>query len=301
MKTKGKSENGISFRKIRNVASTEYIKWIVNPRIIVFVAMYIFMYDYIFKEIIEGMDKMGDKAIMILEPFIAMANNNLINLILPSVFLVLISDFPKTDGNTMFYIQRTGKLNWMFGQIMFAFTAIITYLTSIVYVSFLIMSPRCYSKNVWSTLTTGYAKMFPEESNSLVANMINGRLYNNVTPSIAFISTIILLAMFLMLIAVFLLVGFSAGKRTLSMASSCLVIAVGSGLCKTESKIKWLFPSSNSLLEMHFDRVLKKQIVNIRNSYLYFIIILLTLFIISCIAIKRYDFSKITEVVSSKL
>lgn len=44
---------------------------------------------------------------MVLESFIAMTNSKFLVMIIPAVFMLLISDFPKTDGNTMFYILKT--------------------------------------------------------------------------------------------------------------------------------------------------------------------------------------------------
>ena len=285
----------VSFSKVVNIASTEYVKWIFNPRLIVFVSMYLFMYDYIIRELIVGIDKMECHAINIFEPFIAMANNSLVNLIIPAVFIVLMSDFPKTDGNTMFYIQRVGKLNWMWGQLLFSFMSIITYMTSIAYISFLIIGNKAYSRDVWSDLTTDYVQKFPQEKATLIANMINGRLYNNVTPIRAFIHTFLLSSLFLMLVAMILLAGFSAGKRVLSMGIVSAVIAIGSGLIQTDGKVKWLFPSANSMLEIHFDKILRERVVGLDISYLYFIGLIVILFVIACLAIRRYDFAKITD------
>ena len=38
---------GFSIRKIGNVAATEYVKWICNPRISIFLCMFVFVYDYV--------------------------------------------------------------------------------------------------------------------------------------------------------------------------------------------------------------------------------------------------------------
>ena len=294
--SKRNSDTGrVSLRKILNVARTEYVKWLFNPRMIVFVVMYLFLYDYVIAEILNGLEKMGGGSVNLFEPFIAMANNSLINLIIPSVFLVLISDFPKTDGNTMFYMQRTGKLNWLLGQVVFAGVAAVTYLFGISYLSFVIIAPKAYPANAWSNLTTDYAKLFPEEELSRLANLINARLYNNVTPAMAFVHTFLLLFLFLLLIATALMAGFAIGKRTLFMGGLCLAIAVGSGLCGTKGRTKWFFPSANSLVEMRFDEIFKQQEMHIGSSYLYFLAVSVLLLLVGCIVIRRYDFSKVTD------
>lgn len=284
----------VSLRKIGNVAGIEYAKWIFNPRMIIFVVLCIFLYDYVMEAMLNGVVKAGGY-IMVLEPFIAMANSELLIMVLPAVFLVLMSDFPKTDGNTMFYIQRTGKFNWIFGQIVFGIMAAATYLSGIFLVSVVTVVHKAYAKNMWSPLVTSYAKMFPNERESRIPMLINGRMFNNMTPVQAFILTFTLLLVYLIVMEMLLLVGFAAGKRMIGMIVCYTVIGVGSSLCGMGNDIQWAFPAAHSLAWLHFDYVLKVQSVDIRYSYLYFIILFIVLSVVSVVSIRRYDFSKITD------
>ena len=115
------------------------------------------------------------------------------------------------------------------------------------------------------------------------------------TPIKAVLRTFTLQFLYLMLISMMLLTGFAIGKRMLGMIISCGVIFIGSGLCLSSSDLKWLFPSTNSIAWMHYDMVLKKQIVDMTKSYLYFIILIILLLIAGIVFIKRYDFSKVTD------
>ena len=286
--------NENSIRKIFSVASTEYVKWICNPRMIVMFVVFIFIYDYIIKEMIKGAVKM-DTLVSVSEPFIATTNSTLLILFVPAVFIMLISDFPKTDGNTMFFICRTGKFNWILGQIVFSIYASVTYLFAIFVSTCVLVSKYAYVGNDWSTVVTKYGLTFPDEKGGRIANFITGRLYNNMTPVKALIRTFTLQFLYLMLISMMLLTGFAVGKRMLGMIISCGVICLGSGLSLSSSGLKWLFPSTNSIAWMHYDMVLKKQIVDMTKSYLYFIILIILLLIASLIFIKRYDFSKVTD------
>ena len=53
------NKRDLSIRKILSVAKTEYVKWICDPRMIIYVAMNIFMYDYVTKVLLQNADKMG--------------------------------------------------------------------------------------------------------------------------------------------------------------------------------------------------------------------------------------------------
>lgn len=291
---KTKKEFGISLNRILSVARTEYVKWIMNPRMVILFVTIIFIYDYIIKEQLTAADKMVTR-IMIAEPFVAAANSEFIILAMPAVFLVLISDFPKTDGNTMFYIQRVGKNNWMLGQLLFAVMSAGTYLFTICLSTFLLVYHKAYISNSWSDVVTRYAQRFPKESRSKIVNLINGRLYNNIKPFHALIRTFFLQFLFLVLIAVMLFVSFAVGKRMVGMLIACSILCLGSGLCLLGSNIKWALPSAHALLWLRYDMVLKHQIVSVSSSYLYFLIMIAILMIIGFIAIKRYDFSKITD------
>ena len=113
-------------RKILSTARTEYVKWITNPRMIILGVMLIFINDFAVSPLLKNAEDMNSP-LNILEPFIAVANSQLLILIIPAVYLTLISDFPRTDGNTLFFLLRTGKLNWLLGQVLFVIMTIFTF------------------------------------------------------------------------------------------------------------------------------------------------------------------------------
>lgn len=283
----------LSLRKILSVAKTEYIKWVTNPRMILFAAMIIFVYDYIVKVLIENSDKMG-KYINVIEPFIAIGNSPFLLFVIPIIFLALISDFPKSDGNSMFYMIRTGKVNWMLGQLLFAIYAGVSYIVAIFSVSCLCIMKKAYIYNAWSDVTTKYFIKFPDEKN-ILSELINARLYNNLLPNQALLHTSVLVIFMIIIIALVQLLAFSYSKKILGLLINITVLCVGIGSTIFEGVIKWFFPVSNAITWMHYDDIFKKPVVPIVNSYMYFGIILLVLIIWNIFAIKRYDFSKVED------
>lgn len=284
----------ISIKQISSVASVEYVKWLNNPRMVMLILLFLFAYDYVIELMINAADKM-DTYFMCLEPFIAMANSELLVMIIPAVFMLLISDFPKTDGNTMFYIQRVGKSNWMLGQVVFAMYAGFSYLVTIIAGTLLLSAPSAYAKNSWSTVVTSYGVLYANEKESRIASLIGGQLYNNLTPLKAFVLTLSLMFLYLVTLALMLMVSFSAGKRVVGILISYVVIGVGSSLCGMNDVRQWFFPSAHSISWLHFDEVLNIRRFGIGYSYLYFVGFIVVLFVISIIAIRRYDFAKITD------
>ena len=111
-------------------ARAEFIKWICDARMIILGVLLIFIYSFAIEPLKSNAELMGEP-LNILEPFIAIANSGAILLIIPLVFLTLIADFPKIDTNTVFYIMRVGRLNWLFGQLLKLIFMALSYLAVI--------------------------------------------------------------------------------------------------------------------------------------------------------------------------
>ena len=280
--------------KIFRVAKNEYIKWITNPKMIIALVMFVFAYDYVIKELSEASDKMGEK-LQIFEGFIAISNSQLLIMIIPIVFIGLMGEFPRVDGNSMFFISRVGKVNWLLGQMMFAIMASVTYLGSLLLFSMLASVGRSFLANDWSEVTTKYYIFAPNDFKSKVAMLTTGRLYNNLTPLQSVINILGLMLLLLMLISMGLLVSFVIKNKIMGVVMTTGLICIGNVLAYMENGVRWFFPTSHAVLEIHFDEIYRKPIMGMEWSYLYYLVLIMILFVISFVLIDRYDFSKIQE------
>lgn len=280
--------------KVFRVAKNEYIKWIRNPKMIVLLVMLIFSFDYVILELTEAADKMGEK-LQIFEGFIGISNSQLLLMIIPIVFVGLMGDFPRVDGNAMFYINRVGKSNWLLGQMLFAVMAAGTYLLALLGFSVMTFLGRCFASNIWSEVTTKYYIFAPNDYASRVANLTTGRLYNNLPPIDAALNIMGLMFLFLVLIAMMLLVGFVSKARMVGIVMTTGILCLGNVLAYLENNIRWFFPTAHAILEIHFDEIYKEPIMDMRLSYIYYIAFIIVLFVVAYLCIDNYDFSKIQE------
>ena len=99
----------------------------MNPRILIVGILFIFMRTLAVEPLLERVAKMGIP-LTVFEPFEAMGNSGMLVLLMPCVFLILISDYPVISGFSLLCVQRTGKLNWFVGQLLFVISAIFTYM-----------------------------------------------------------------------------------------------------------------------------------------------------------------------------
>ena len=261
---------------------------------IIALVMFVFAYDYVIKELSEASDKMGEK-LQIFEGFIAISNSQLLIMIIPIVFIGLMGEFPRVDGNSMFFISRVGKVNWLLGQMMFAIMASVTYLGSLLLFSMLASVGRSFLANNWSEVTTKYYIFAPNDFKSKVAMLTTGRLYNNLTPVQSVLNIFGLMLLLMLLIAMGLIVSFVLKNKITGVIATTGLICIGNVLAYMENGVRWFFPTSHAVLEIHFDEIYRKPIMRMEWSYLYYLVLIMILFVISFVLIDRYDFSKIQE------
>lgn len=284
----------LSFGKCINIAQSEYVKWICNPKMTLILIMAVFIYDMVISKMLDAASEIGT-SITVLEPFIAISNSSVLLLVIPSLFIALMGDFPKVDGNSMFYIQRVGKQNWVLGQVLFAIMSAFTYLGIMFVVTLSCIFTRCTFKNEWSDVTTKYLKHFPNRSEDMVTNFITSRLYNNMKPLEAFWISFSLMFLLLVLISMFLLTGHICGKHSIGIGITVAIVCIGSACAQFESGFKWVFPSAHVLPWLHYHEIYKKQIFMIQYSYAYLMIGAVIIYVIDTILIENYDFSRVAD------
>lgn len=183
----------ISLRKIWAVARTEWLKWVCNPRMIIIPVLTVFIYSYAITPLLERSEKMGEP-LNLLEPLIAVGNSGMLTLIIPLVFLTLMSDFPKTDGSSLFFLSRTGRYNWLLGQILFGVMSALTFLAAIYVICTAFLMNRAFLADGWSMVVKRYDLLFPEEAVGFASELVPPNLYNQMTPFSAAIQTFVLLS-----------------------------------------------------------------------------------------------------------
>ena len=102
-----------SISKIWHIAKMEYIKLIMDPRMILIVAALVFAYQFITVPLLQNAAMMG-KPINVYEPFVALLNSNFMILLVPAVFLAIMSDYPRIDGKYTFCCAEGGKRKLVF-------------------------------------------------------------------------------------------------------------------------------------------------------------------------------------------
>lgn len=259
----------ISMRKILRVCQGECYHFLCSGRFALVLVVWVFAYQFITVPLLQNTEKM-QASLLAIEPYIALINSNFMILVMPVLFLVLLSDFPRVDANAYFYLVRAGKTNWVLGQLLYAVVITMIYL----FIQFLGMVVPMFGKgsrgNEWSPVITDFAREFPEYAQNPGAVSIQPQLYYHVSPWEAVLVGSAFLAAYLYFLLQIKLLCYLFRVKTLGLLFCFFVIALGTGLCSTFSPMRFLMPMGNSILGIHYSQYYSEMDYPLEYSMIYF-------------------------------
>lgn len=283
-----------SFKNSLSCAWVEFVKWIVDARMIIVLCLCVFIYSFVVEPIKANAELMGEP-MNALEPFIATLNSGMVLLIIPLGFLTLISDFPKIDGSTIFYIFRIGKKSWLCGQILRLFMMTAAYILAIFAASVGGVVTSGFTGAEWSLVATKFASEFPEQSGNFGVLLLPENLYNQVTLPTAVIESTLFVIAYLFSLGLILLAFSIAKRKTAGIVVCGLVIALGAALCSINTKLMWTLPMAHSIIWLHYTEFLREPIFPVFYSAVYFAAIIAAALIFCAVSLKRFDYDIISS------
>ncbi|MBR1764965.1 MAG: hypothetical protein IJ746_06175 [Ruminococcus sp.] len=287
----------IDLRQALSCARTEFIKWACDARMLILGVLLIFIHSFAIEPLLKNAEEMGEP-LNILEPFIAIANSGAILLIIPLVFLTLIADFPRIDTNTVFYIIRVGRLNWLLGQLIKLVLMALSYLAVIFAGAVVPMLSRGFWYNGWSNVATRYAVRFPEKSGNFGVQLLPENLYNQLSVFAAAVQSYLLVFAYLMIIGLLLLSFSLIKKKTAGFVICGAVISLGTAFCSIKTGLMWSMPMANSIIWLHYTKYFRQPVVSLRFSVTYLCTVTAVLVIFCVAAIRRFNYDNVAEIAS---
>ena len=282
----------INQKNIFLVASSEYMKWLFNPKIILIFAVLVPIRELIISPMVKAAEEMN-QPLNLFEPCIALMNSGIITLLLPLAYIVLISSFPSVGGNMLFYIMRMGRKNWILGEMLFQLMSVVTFCAVLIIATLVQVFEISFVANGWSLVTTDYDKLYYEVSSFHMNTLLPPNLYYQISPYKAFFLSISLLMMWLLLCAMFFLAGCICSKKLIFYFILIVQIALGGGLCTIKNKFMWLFPISHSILKVHYQDYFRKYIFSPQISLALFLLIQILLAVFVYKKSKKVNLDKI--------
>lgn len=278
--------------KSLRIAKAEYTKWLRNPRMLICGVLVIVIYTLAVVPLLERSQKMGCP-MNIFEPMIAVGNSGLLVMLLPSVFMILQSDYPVIESNSFLYLSRTGKKAWLLGQILFSLMSIVTYLGVLFLAVGICSASESYFGLDWSESARMYAAVFPDGADSFAVSLLPSNLYNQISLGMTLVYTFSLLVLYFFFLTLVLLVFSLCKKRRLGLFCTYAIIMSGVVTCATKTDLMWAFPMANSIIWLHYTEILSTPTYPIYCSYLYFSCWIVGLLFLNTILIKHTEFESV--------
>ncbi|EGC02711.1 hypothetical protein [Ruminococcus albus] len=282
----------INVKQICSVARAEFISTVINTKIIMIPALIIFIKSFAIDPLLYNAELMGEN-LNYLEPFIAVVNSETLNLVIPLVFLALISNYPKIDSNTLLYVIRTGRINWYYSMILYLILITMFYLAVVLIGTIVPISLSCTFDNNWSMVVTDFTKRFPEQRYNFGSELLPNNLHNQLSLIDSAVHSTIYMSAYLLIIGLNQFVFALFQMKPFGFVVNGTLISAGAALCAVRTNLMWTMPMANSMTWMHFTQYFSEPVIPIWYSGVYFSLFIAVLLIISCIGIQKFKFSSI--------
>lgn len=284
----------ISLRMVWSVARTEWIKWVCSSRMILIPVLAVFIYTFAIEPLMERSRIMG-QPLNLVEPLVAVGNSGMLTLILPLVFLTLMSDFPKLDGSAIFMLSRTGRTNWMLGQLLFGIMSVFSFLGSVYAICTAFIMNKTFVANGWSMVVKQFDALYPDMAGGFASELVPGNLHNQMTPFAALGHTLALMSLYLLTLLLILLLFQQKKKKAAGFLTAAGVIGFGVVLTALKGDAMWITPMANAIVWLHYDEILRETNLPTYISYVYFAVLTVALFTANVAASRNLNFNAIEE------
>lgn len=283
-----------SLKNSISCAYIEFIRWIVDAKMIIVLCLCIFIYSFAVEPIKANAELMGEP-MNALEPFIAVLNSGMLLLIIPLGFITLISDYPQINSSTIFYIFRIGKKSWLCGQILRLILMTTTYVLAIFISSVVGVITTGFAGEEWSLVATKFSSEFPEQSGNFGVLLLPENLYNQMSLPMAVAESTLFVFAYLFSLGMILLAFSIAKRKTAGIIVCGFLISLGAALCSINSNLMWAFPMAHSIVWLHYTKFLREPIFPVFYSAVYFAAIIIVSLIFCTVSIKRFNYDAISS------
>lgn len=276
------------YKKVRqtfSIAHYQYIDWLLNGKqVIVFLVLF-FLVQYVADPLVKLSEEVGIPFHWA-ETFIAASNSTYTIPLILFCFMTLMSEFPKRNYEDINFIFRSGRINWYYGQLIFALYAVITFLTEAAGLFLIRVIRISYPDNGWSPVTKQYIEKYLELGRGYgVIAVVPSEVYHHFSPSAAFFYTLLLFGGMLFCMNLIMLLFNLLNKKTTGIVINAVLIVTGLGLLYLKSDYLKLLPIGNAVLKCQ-----NLPVTKITEGYipvLYFIICNLLLILAGRMLIKK--------------
>lgn len=269
------------------IAKTEVVQTLRQSRILTILFFLVILYE----SVLSPMNSLSAETSMSLhfsEPFILMCTTDTNIILIPVVYLFVLSGFPYCKKQ-YFQMIRTGKRQWFFGELLFIAVTSFAVTLVIFLASMLFTAGQIEPHDSWSSFMTQMFHQYPEKyaNNSIL--FLNASTIAHGEPIDILIYTFTMMWTYLAICGIALLLGTIIGHRITAFIVN-IAVAVSGGICISfAGDFKWIFPLVHMEYGEHFNYVFSEVYFPIWGSVAYYLLLTAVLIVFCLYRLKRMN------------
>lgn len=279
-----------TFRQILQVTKWSFIDWLMDVRQIFVLIVLVCISNY---TVIPLVHLAEDKKVPmnITEPFLANINSIYVILIILICWLVLISDYPKMEGNNGYILIRINRIVWLMGKVFAFVLASVFYIIELFVVYTIRAANVCFVANGWSYLMKDFAEKYMGEVNEYaVVCYVDERLFNHYLPYQAIGKTFLLLFGLLSMFGLIMIAASLGKSKMTGLILNLILIIGGFAVLQAGSMIRCWLPVANVMLASQATALIR--LIDSDFSIIYFVVSCGILLLCSVILVHRGQIQK---------
>lgn len=236
--------------------------------------MLLFFITFLYESILSPMSALCEEtqlSVQTFEPFILICNGSANMILIPLVYIFLISGFPCCSRG-YFQMIRTGRKRWLLGEIMFVIFSAFVMLLLIFAGSAAFTAKDQEPSNVWSPFMTVMRENFPllYADNHLL--FLDTATVAHGTPLSVFLYTFLTMWIYLVITGLLILLGTVIGKRIPTVTAAAALSVTGGAVVRFGGA-SWLFPMIHTQFGMHYNSLLSTVYFPLWDSLIYLLLL----------------------------
>ena len=275
-------------KKILSIIKYEFSETIRRPKILLVLFFIILLYESDLSAIRDVCGETG-LTLNVFEPFVLMCTRSVNIILIPLIFIILISDFPncKTD---YFRMIRISKRGWLVGEIGFIILLSFAILLVLLIGTILPMLDLSFTANTWSRFMTALRENYFEIYTHNIRVTLEASVITHSLPISALIYSFLIMWLNLIIYGLLLLLGTVTAKRMVFLVSTLSLTFIGGCSTFFNSGIKWAFPIAHTQLGLHYNSIFSKINFPVYMTYIYLAVAAAAIIVICGTLVKKTIF-----------
>ena len=271
--------------KMFSVTKNELISLIHKPKLLLIIFSVLFMIDSVAKPMKDLSIELGYR-LNIAEPFIFVTSKGINLVIIPLIFIAIISDFPSFENSGYFSMIRNGRYAWYWGEVIFSIVVSLCYIIILFSAMAIYCADNSFIGNNRSDYTLKTYKEYPDVF--LYGTMfLDTSVYTQGTPIEILIQTLILLTLYIFILIQLMMFFKLIGKKSFGIIIAVGLTFVGLPSYATTSEIRWIFTITHTAYNWHFNEFFAQPYCKLSTSYIYFLTLIIFLVTANLLLTKK--------------